>query len=1378
MNRTPNSRSIAATPEGLKKVRRRMAELQKSDDEIQNKRGKKCWTQEYLATQSYVDLSTVRRFLKGEAVDESSFQSIIGSLGLNLNDIANYQNLNLSVQIKDNIVDWHKVCSTMLEPQGRITSNPLMQDESAKKERKQIYVPLALVQRTKTDKRNKEDFSPDAGTRLYEPEYETQQRFEHEAFLSQIEILEHGSGKTKGKQIAVIGEPGAGKTTLLQAIASWVLEKDLGLPVWVSLADLGRNGTLTDIQTYICNSWLEQAIPSTKLTQEIRDDFINQIQQGRVWLLLDGVDEISEGSASHQPLEEISRQLTGWVGRSSWVVLTCRLNVWQADRNALETFKTYRLLDFDYPQQVHQFINNWFVEEIEKGERLKTKLDSAERVRLRDMVQTPLRLALLCSIWQSEEGGLPETKAGLYHQCVQQFYKWKQNLFRTSIQEQQHLNQALGRLALRDINEEGSRFRLRETFIIEELGYPDDETSLFYKALKLGWLNHVGIAAESSSKEKVYAFYHATFEEYFAALAVDDWQYFLNHIPENPEQGSYRIFEPQWKEVILLWLGREDIKQQQKEEFIKALLEFEDGCKSQSQIPDWKGFYEYRAYFLAAAGIAEFKDCGLAGAIVKQIVTWRFGYFNIKIQDWQRFHQQIEESTKAFLVEADRKKAITALMELIENSKSEKISWPAVLSLREIAKDNPTAITALVELIRNSQSPKIRIEAASILGIIAKDDPTAITALVELIRDSQSPKIRIEAAVALGRIAKDNPTVLTAFITTLVELIRHSQLPKIRFEAVVILGEIAKDNPTAITALVELIRNSQSPEFRFEAAYILGRIAKDNPTAITALVELIRNSQSPQFRFDVAYILGDIAKDNPTAITALKELTRDSQSPRFHFDAAHILGDIAKDNPTAITALKELARDYKSPEMRNEVTYILGDIAKDNPTAITALKESDHDSKSEKIRNKVASVLGDTAKDNPTAITVLEESDHDSKSEKIRNKVASILGDTAKDNPTAITALVELILDSKLKVFRYLLVFIFREIAKDNPTAITVLEELILDDQSEEIRFKAVSDLDEIAKDNPTAITVLEELTRDSQSEEVRFLVASFLEEINKDNPTAITALEELARGSQSEGIRYLAASSLGIIAKNNPTDIIALEELIRDSQSEGIRLIVALSLGIIAKDNFTAITALMELARDSQSRFIRFTVTSILEIIAKDNFTAITALVKLIRDSQSQQICIEAASSLGKIAKDNPTAITALVELIRDSQSQQICIEAASSLGKIAKDNPTAITALVELIRDSQSQQIRNEAASSLGKIAKDNPTAITALVELIRDSQSQQIRNEAASSLQNLLTESENMTVVVTALKNHLSNEAYKVIWHCTQTMTYLDFYQAWHR
>ncbi|MEH2164671.1 MAG: HEAT repeat domain-containing protein [Nostoc sp.] len=1204
-------------------------------------------------------------------------------------------------------INWHEVCSIMLKPQRRITSNLLMQDESAKKERKQIYVPLILVQKTKTDKHDQRNLSPDVGTRLYEPD-ETEQRFEHGAFLSQI--LECGEGKTKGNQIAVIGEPGAGKTTLLQEIAFWVLDKYLGFPIWISLADLGRNINFTDIETYILNSWLEQAIPPTQLTQEIRDDFINQIQQGRVWLLLDGVDEIYGGSASHQPLDEIFCQLTRWIGRLSRVVLTCRLNVWQADRNALETFETYRLLDFDYPQQVHQFIDNWFGKDSEKGVRLKAELDLVERVRLRDFGQTPLMLALLCAIWQGQEGNLPETKAGLHHQCVQQFYTWKKNCFQISEQEQRELNLGLGHLALRDINEGGSRFRLRRSFIIKVLGYPDDETSLFYKALQLGWLNHVGIASESPGKEKVYAFYHATFEEYFAALAVDDWHYFLNHVPENPEQGSYRIFEPQWKEVILLWLGREDIKEDLKEEFIKALVEFEDGCNSPSQIPDWKGFYEYRAYFLAAAGIAEFKNCSLADTIVEQIITWGVDYSNNQTQDWQRFNQQIEENSRAVLVETERKKATTALVELIRNSQKESSRRQAASILGKIAKYNPTTITALVELIENSQKEYVRRQAASILGEIAKYNPTAITALVELIGNSQSEYTRRQVASILGEIAKYNPTAITA----LVELIENSQSEYTRSQAASILGKIAPpNNLTAITALVELIENSQSEYTRSQAASILGKIAPpNNSTVITALVKLIRNSQSESTWSQAAYSLGEMAPNNSTAMTALVELIRNSQSESTRRQAAYSLGKIAPpNNSIAITALVELIGNSQSEYTRSQAVLILGKIAPHNPTTITALVELIRNCQSESTRSQAVLILGEIDKDNPTTITALVELIANCQSESTRRQAALILGKIDKDNSTAIAALVELIANC----------------------------------QSEYTRRQAALILGEIDKDNSTTIAALVELIKNSQSESTRRQAASILGEIDKDNSTAITILVKFIESSQSESTRRQAAYSLGKIAPNNSTAITALVELIRNSQSEYTRSQAASILGKIAPPN---------------------------------NSTVITALVKLIRNSQSEYTRSQVAYSLGEIAPNNSTAITALVELIRNSQFESTCRQAAYSLGKIAPpNNSTAITVLVELIRNSQSEYICRQAANTLGKIAKDNLTAITALVELIRNSQSESTRMQAAERLQDLLTESNNMAKVVAALKNDLSDKAYKVIWHCTQTMTYPTFYQAWH-
>ncbi|WP_254566995.1 hypothetical protein [Oscillatoria sp. HE19RPO] len=72
--------------------------------------------------------------------------------------------------------------------------------------------------------------------------------------------------------IAIIGEPGSGKTTRLQKIADWILEQDLGLPIWVSLADL----TQATITQYIKEIWLTQ-------TKSLTIDELIQHKE-RIWL--------------------------------------------------------------------------------------------------------------------------------------------------------------------------------------------------------------------------------------------------------------------------------------------------------------------------------------------------------------------------------------------------------------------------------------------------------------------------------------------------------------------------------------------------------------------------------------------------------------------------------------------------------------------------------------------------------------------------------------------------------------------------------------------------------------------------------------------------------------------------------------------------------------------------------------------------------------------------------------------------------------------------------------------------------------------------------------------------------------------------------------
>ena len=201
----------------------------------------------------------------------------------------------------------------MLNKQRQVSSNFLLHnDESTKFSLDQIYVPLALEKQCKSNKKE-DEHDLGEGSRLYEPQhkdlvleerlklnkregkhyleektrlYET---LEPPAFLQQISERE---SQTQGRFIALIGKPGAGKTTTLQNIAFWVLKKDLGLPIWISLADLEHDGNLMNFQTYLFEDWLDRAI-----LPEQRDiakkELATQIQQGRVWLLLDGIDEVA-----------------------------------------------------------------------------------------------------------------------------------------------------------------------------------------------------------------------------------------------------------------------------------------------------------------------------------------------------------------------------------------------------------------------------------------------------------------------------------------------------------------------------------------------------------------------------------------------------------------------------------------------------------------------------------------------------------------------------------------------------------------------------------------------------------------------------------------------------------------------------------------------------------------------------------------------------------------------------------------------------------------------------------------------------------------------------------------------------------------------------
>jgi len=226
--------------------------------------------------------------------------------------------------------------------------------------------------------------------------------------------------------VAILGEPGQGKTTLLRQYACQLSEEQIirRLPL---LVELGRERERVPAPTRDF-SWLKVRLPDALrvlIDESAWKEICNALSRGRIYLLLDGFDELTEGAR-----QQVTELLPGL--SQNPIAITARPHSYRIA--PLAGFKIYALQQLGWAQV--QFLAEQVCKAIAKqfGSRdydlpFRTVLETCQNDTT-GMSRNPLLLSFMCltAVKRSSEGRLvtlPKCRAGLISECVEALVAWQ-----------------------------------------------------------------------------------------------------------------------------------------------------------------------------------------------------------------------------------------------------------------------------------------------------------------------------------------------------------------------------------------------------------------------------------------------------------------------------------------------------------------------------------------------------------------------------------------------------------------------------------------------------------------------------------------------------------------------------------------------------------------------------------------------------------------------------------------------------------------------------------------------------------------------------------------------------------------------------------------
>jgi predicted NACHT family NTPase len=521
----------------------------------------KGWTQENLAGE--VNLKTrqpIWRFFTGKPVDRQFFIEICSVLDLDWREIATDPPADFPEAGK--LAESPTLNIDALVQQVRSQRYETIQDQCGILQLLDINRPVSI-----------DDIYVDVN--ILE-EIASQQWFEI-ADLQNLEPAEFnrvGMGSVEQKQIPgmqavttysklrVLGKPGVGKTTFLQHLAIQCNRGAIAknqVPIFINLRDLveeSRNDGKLSLMHYIHQVFLTSGISNSSVLESL-------LQEGRILLLLDGLDEVL-----NQDITEVLREIRKFSDKyhKNQYVATCRT---AAQKLQLRGFTDVEIAPFTQAQ-ITIFAQKWFVAfaqgKPQSGQvqsiQFIQKLDLPENWQFRQLVVTPLFLHLACWVFHGQQK-FPTKRTEFYKEGLDLLLgKWdeakgigRDDAYRGFLLPQKL--RMLSQLAAVTF-EKGQYFfekRIIEQYIgdyLQNLPGPTlepEELQLESEAILKAIEAQHGLLTERA--RGIFSFSYLAFQEYFTARKI-----VASHNLQALEQALgglvSHITDPHWREVFLL----------------------------------------------------------------------------------------------------------------------------------------------------------------------------------------------------------------------------------------------------------------------------------------------------------------------------------------------------------------------------------------------------------------------------------------------------------------------------------------------------------------------------------------------------------------------------------------------------------------------------------------------------------------------------------------------------------------------------------------------------------------------------------------------------------------------------------------------------------